>query len=261
MLFSTETFKIFEICGILRLSKIFEKTQYENKAANCPISDLFAICGVCGHAKQDIPYFRGYRPENEKAPGNTLGGDSKADVRGKACDARLDRFRPFKKQIYGRRRYPHRQADQQGYVCPYPQREGKRQVEVVIDANILLGCFSKNSFTRRLILQSNLNIYAPDFLLFEYGKYREEIFDKSEVDFPQLGLLERLLFDRLKIISRRESLKFEHEAKTISPDPDDFRYFELALALGFPIWSNDAKLKNQEKVLVLNTPEIAELLQ
>ena len=44
----------------------------------------------------------------------------------------------------------------------------------------------------------------------------------------------------------------------ISPDADDTAYIALALHLNCPIWSNDKKLKKQDKVKVITTKELLE---
>jgi predicted nucleic acid-binding protein len=56
-----------------------------------------------------------------------------------------------------------------------------------------------------------------------------------------------------------ELSEFVQEAENITPDPDDMVYFALALRMKCPIWSNDKKLKEQEKVKVYNTHELVNL--
>ena len=46
----------------------------------------------------------------------------------------------------------------------------------------------------------------------------------------------------------------------ISPDEKDTAYFALALKLKCAIWSNDKKLKEQDKVTVYNTGELMKLI-
>lgn len=42
----------------------------------------------------------------------------------------------------------------------------------------------------------------------------------------------------------------------ISPDPDDADFIALALKAGFPLWSNDRRLKGIEEITVLNTEDV-----
>lgn len=46
------------------------------------------------------------------------------------------------------------------------------------------------------------------------------------------------------------------EAKELAADPADAPYLALALHLNFPIWSNDALLKEQQSVPVYTTQEV-----
>ena len=50
-------------------------------------------------------------------------------------------------------------------------------------------------------------------------------------------------------------------AERISPDPKDTSYFALALKLNCPIWSNDKKLKEQNKIKIYSTEEIVKFFE
>ena len=47
-------------------------------------------------------------------------------------------------------------------------------------------------------------------------------------------------------------------AKEISPDSNDVLYFSLALKLNCAIWSNDKKLKQQNKIKIYSTEDLIE---
>ena len=50
------------------------------------------------------------------------------------------------------------------------------------------------------------------------------------------------------------------EAKQHVPDPADAPYVALALHLKIPIWSNDAPLKTQDRIVVYTTQEVLDRL-
>ncbi|MFH1094689.1 MAG: PIN domain-containing protein [Candidatus Micrarchaeota archaeon] len=52
-------------------------------------------------------------------------------------------------------------------------------------------------------------------------------------------------------------LIFERPARRLSPDPDDWPFFALALSRDCGIWSNDKRLKKQAKVKVWSTEELS----
>jgi len=64
---------------------------------------------------------------------------------------------------------------------------------------------------------------------------------------------------RIIIIPLEELIFYVEEAEDLTPDPDDMVYFALALKLNCIIWSNDKKLKEQDKIKVYSTHELSSL--
>ncbi len=84
-------------------------------------------------------------------------------------------------------------------------------------------------------MTGDFKLYAPEFLMVEFLKYEELILTKthrSPEDFNQfLSLLKR----KIKMIPDTLITPFLMKAKSFSPDPKDFVYIALALALDAPI--------------------------
>ena len=89
-------------------------------------------------------------------------------------------------------------------------------MDLVIDANILFSALIKDSFTSTIIFSDTFRLFTPEFISTELEKHKEEI----------------------------------------TPDLDDMVYFALALKLNCPIWSNDKKLKQQNKIKIYHTHEL-----
>jgi len=51
-------------------------------------------------------------------------------------------------------------------------------IKLVIDANILFAALIKNSKTAELIIEKQITLLAPEFLIEEFGKYRRVILKK-----------------------------------------------------------------------------------
>ena len=73
------------------------------------------------------------------------------------------------------------------------------------------------------------------------------------------------LFDEVYYSCRLHDRKpnpsiFQKEAEKISPGLKDTQYLALALKLNCAIWSNDKKLKEQDKVKVYSTNELLQVL-
>jgi len=94
----------------------------------------------------------------------------------------------------------------------------------------------------------------------EFIKYKDEISSKSGLDYANLLTAIVLLSDRIRFFSVEDYKDFLAKAIEISPDEDDVDYFALALKLKCPIWSNDKKMKKQEKVEVYSTEELIKFM-
>ena len=127
-------------------------------------------------------------------------------------------------------------------------------MDLIIDANILFSALIKEGATCELIFSHTL--YAPEFLLEEFSKYKKYILKKTkrgETDFAELI---QILKRNIIIISFKEIAPFIKQAEKICPDKNDTPYFALALKLNIPIWSNDKKLKNQKHIKIYTTEEL-----
>ncbi|MBU2634516.1 MAG: nucleotide-binding protein [Nanoarchaeota archaeon] len=134
-------------------------------------------------------------------------------------------------------------------------------MELIIDANILMSALiSVNSKTCDFIFNDLIKLFAPDFLLEEVEKHKDEILFKSKLSEPEFDLFLSLIALRIEFIPHLEFEKFKSKAKEISPDPNDTEYFALALKLNCSMWSNDKKLKEQDKVKVYSTKDLLEIV-
>ena len=134
-------------------------------------------------------------------------------------------------------------------------------MDLVVDANIVMSTLiSAEGKTCDLIFNDRLKLFAPEFLLDEIEKHKEEILSKSALSESEFKLLLSLVFSRIEIIPLSEFQKFVGSAEEITPDPNDTEYFALALRLNCAIWTNDKKLKGQDKIKIHSTTELIRLL-
>jgi len=132
-------------------------------------------------------------------------------------------------------------------------------MDLVVDANILFAALIKDGFGYSLLFNGKFQLFTPEYVFTEFEKHKEEILEKTERTTEELYKLLEVLKRRINIIPLEELTEFVEKAEKISPDPGDMVYFALALKFNCPIWSNDKKLKQQDKVLVYHTHELAEL--
>jgi predicted nucleic acid-binding protein len=139
------------------------------------------------------------------------------------------------------------------------------KVKLVIDANELFSAIiakgkKLQSLVIDIIFSDKIELFAPFRLLAELEKNREEIKRKSGFSDKEFDAFVEILKLRINFIPLEYFLDKISEAKDVSPDPKDIEYFALALKLKCKIWSEEKKLKQQNKVDVLSTNEVAELL-
>lgn len=127
---------------------------------------------------------------------------------------------------------------------------------LIIDANVLFSALIKNSVTAKLIFEEEIVLYTPEFIVEEFLKYQDLILKKTSRTNEEFVQVMHMLKDVITIIPKEEYAKFMEEAKNISPDEKDVLYFALALRLKCGIWSNDKRLKTQDKIRVYSTEEL-----
>lgn len=135
-------------------------------------------------------------------------------------------------------------------------------MDLIIDANVLFAALIKNSINVDLILDENIHLFAPEYLLEEFYKNKEEILGKTSRTEKEFNDIYEILKTIITIIPAEEYKEFLKEAKNILPDhTKDAPYFALALKLHCPIWSNEKLLKNKKKVLVYSTLDVLKLVK
>lgn len=136
-------------------------------------------------------------------------------------------------------------------------------MRIIIDSNILFSALIKDSKTRKLILEYNGFFLFPSYILEEMEKHERELYTKSGLNEQDFERLLNLILKKVSIIPNEALRPHRQKAleivKTIDPNDAVF----IACALAHPnsiIWSDDKKLKKQERVKVLNTKVITKIL-
>jgi predicted nucleic acid-binding protein len=131
-------------------------------------------------------------------------------------------------------------------------------MRLVVDANRIFAALLRDSTTRKILVERELNFYTPQFAIEEIFEHIDELQAKTGLSKAVITqkLEELITLSEIHIISPVETKPFLKEAKEISPDPDDEEYVALALKMNCPIWSEDKELKAIKKVEVINTKEL-----
>lgn len=131
---------------------------------------------------------------------------------------------------------------------------------LIIDANVLFSALIKNSLTAELIFHEDILLSTPEFIIAEFLKYENLLLKKMHKTREEYIQIMHMLKDIITVVPMEEYSGFIEEAEKISPDPKDTLYLALAMKLKCAVWSNDKKLKEQDKVKVYSTNEIVEMI-
>lgn len=132
-------------------------------------------------------------------------------------------------------------------------------MDIIADANVLFAALIKDGATSRLMFVDRLHLYAPEFLLEEFGKHRSFILGKTHRRPDDFDRVLSELSARIHFVPKAEFTDLLKVAEEISPDIDDMVYFALALKSGMPIWSNETRLKKQSAVRIYSTSDLVHL--
>ncbi len=135
-------------------------------------------------------------------------------------------------------------------------------MRLAVDTNVLFSFFKKESTTRKLIASVELfELCTLKSRIEELKRYKEVICKKAGITQREFNKSLKELKIFVEIIDDEKVKEFGKEALKISPDREDAPLFALALALNCEIWSNDKRLKNQNRIKVLSTSEIIKILK
>ena len=134
-------------------------------------------------------------------------------------------------------------------------------MKLVVASNILFSALIKQDITAEILLDLFLDFYAPEFMLEEFEEHKQEILSKTKRTEEEFNEIFNVLREIITIIPKKEFENYLSEARNITPDVDDTEYLALALKLNCPVWSNDKKLKEQDKIKVYSTDEMLKLIK
>ncbi len=131
-------------------------------------------------------------------------------------------------------------------------------MKLVVDTNILFSFFRDNP-VRKMIIESplfNLDLFTPEYAFNELTNIKGDIIKYANISNNDFIFLFGILNGLVNAQSLVDFEDYKDEAKKISPDLKDAPFFALALKLGVGIWSNESRLKNQDRVKVFSTRDL-----
>ena len=132
-------------------------------------------------------------------------------------------------------------------------------MKIVVDVNIILSALIRDSTTRKIILNSELDLHFPEPSLHKIRKYKDYTLEKSGLSEEEYNKIMATLFKYIKLVPTEEIEKNWGKAKEIMEhiDKEDVVFIATALSItDSVIWSDDGHFEKQDKVKVLKTEEI-----
>ena len=132
----------------------------------------------------------------------------------------------------------------------------------VIDTNIILSALIKDSVTRKIILEFNLNLYYPEISFKEIQKHKKLVLKKSGIKEKEYNLILNNLINNIILVPKNKFENFLNKANSLigKTDVDDVPFLACALSLDSEIWSDDKHFQKQKKIKILTTREFVKRL-
>ena len=132
-------------------------------------------------------------------------------------------------------------------------------MKVILDVNVILSALIRDSTTRKIILNSEFDLYFPEPSLHKIRKYKNYILETSGLTKEIYDKITATLFKYIKVVPIEETEKNWNEAKKIMEniDKEDVVFIATALSIeNSVIWSDDRHFEKQNKVKVLKTRDM-----
>ncbi|MFO8050775.1 MAG: PIN domain-containing protein [Thermoplasmatota archaeon] len=136
-------------------------------------------------------------------------------------------------------------------------------MKLVIDSNRVMAGLIKNSSTRMIILNEEIDFVAPEYLLVEIEKYKEYPMKKSHQSEREFQVTISSLIDRIEFIPEDDLVEHMDKAEEIMKEIDlkDSPFIAVALHSGAEgIWSEDKDFDRQSYVRKFTTKDMFDIL-
>ncbi len=130
---------------------------------------------------------------------------------------------------------------------------------IVIDTNILISAFIKNSVTRRILIESGVIFAYPEVALEELLHHKAMILKKGHYDEATFTIITNTLLQHIHLISLEIIQPHLPRARDImeSIDSTDAVFIATSFALDYiPLWSDDTDFDRQSVAPILKTRDM-----
>ena len=132
-------------------------------------------------------------------------------------------------------------------------------MKIVLDVNVILSALIRDSTIRKIILNSQFDLYFPEPSLHKIRKYKSYILEKSGLSEEEYDKIMATLFKYIQLVTTEEIEKNWDEAKKIMEhiDKEDVVFIATALSIeNSVIWSDDRHFEKQDRVKIFKSKYI-----
>ena len=132
-------------------------------------------------------------------------------------------------------------------------------MKLVVDSNRIIAALVKDSYSRKIILHSDLELLAINMSQKDIQKYRNDILSKAKINEEQFNSIFEKLDGRLVKLDDEIIESKMKEAKKImdSIDKGDTPFIAAALAANTDIWSDDGYFEKQNRIKIWKTKDLS----
>ncbi len=134
-------------------------------------------------------------------------------------------------------------------------------MHVIVDANVLIAAFLKDSFTRKMLMDERLNIISPEHVFMEVRRVlsRPFMMKRIKINAYNFEKLWDVITSRIHTYPKIFYQAMMAQALRLADHPEDAPYIALALKLRYPVWTNDPGFQIHETKKVITIYKTREL--
>ena len=122
---------------------------------------------------------------------------------------------------------------------------------IVIDSNRVIAALLKESTTRKILLDSDFEFFAPEFINLEINNHKSLLIGRADIKDGEFDILLSLIFEHIVIIPSSEYEKFTNACANEINDENDIPYLAACLAINAEgVWTHDPHFKEQKRIKV-----------
>src|SRR3989344_1809399 len=134
-------------------------------------------------------------------------------------------------------------------------------MEAVVDVNVIFSSLLTKGDSLKVFelnfVFDRFDFFAPEFLLIELEKHREEFLNRSKLSREEFDEVLEFILEQITLIPNSEFSEYLPKAEKLSSTHlKDVQYVALSLKLNCSIFSGDKSLKKLAGVEVLNPKEL-----